>query len=79
MFTYKENSSLQRCFVVVDVFLGCKNVFLATNPTETSPQSTPNVIGPDQAVEFGAGTGHLGLLLAHLRPDISMVLVEVEI
>lgn len=29
-----------------------------------------------QAVEFGAGTGHLGLLLAHLRPDASVVLVE---
>jgi len=27
-------------------------------------------------VEFGAGTGHLGLLLAHLRPDAQVVLVE---
>ena len=29
-----------------------------------------------KAVEFGAGTGHLGLALAYLRPEASVVLVE---
>ncbi|CAK0898233.1 unnamed protein product [Prorocentrum cordatum] len=29
-----------------------------------------------RVVEFGAGSGHLGVLLAHLRPDASVVLVE---
>lgn len=29
-----------------------------------------------RVVEFGAGTGHLGLLLAHLRSDVTVVLVE---
>ena len=31
-----------------------------------------------EVVEFGAGTGHLGLLVATLRPDVSVVLVEVR-
>jgi len=29
-------------------------------------------------VEFGAGSGHLGLLLAYLRPDTTVVLVETK-
>ena len=32
----------------------------------------------DHIVEFGAGQGHLGLLLAHLRPDCSVTLVEIK-
>merc|ERR1719336_1249285 len=31
-----------------------------------------------RVVEFGAGSGHLGLLLAHLRPDAWLVLVETK-
>jgi len=31
-----------------------------------------------RVVEFGSGSGHLGLLLAHLRPDAQVVLVEVK-
>merc|ERR1719195_27986 len=31
-----------------------------------------------QVVEFGAGSGHLGLILAHLRPDAHLVLVETK-
>ena len=42
----------------------------------TQPKRDPK---NGKAVEFGAGTGHLGLLLAHLRPEISMVLVEVRV
>lgn len=30
------------------------------------------------AVEFGAGSGHLGLLIAHLRPDCRVTLVELK-
>ncbi|KAL3918396.1 MAG: hypothetical protein SGPRY_006035, partial [Prymnesium sp.] len=29
-------------------------------------------------VECGAGQGHLGLLVAHLRPDLTVTLVEVK-
>lgn len=29
-------------------------------------------------VEFGAGSGHLGLLLAHLRPEVRVCLVEIK-
>ena len=32
--------------------------------------------GGDTIVDFGAGSGHLGLLLAWLRPDCHVVLVE---
>ena len=37
------------------------------------------VIQPgDRVVEFGAGQGHLGLLIAHARPDCHVTLVEVK-
>ena len=32
----------------------------------------------DHVVEFGAGSGHLGLLLATIRPDCSVTLVEIK-
>lgn len=36
-----------------------------------------DMMGPSaHVVEFGAGSGHLGILLAHLRPDANVVLVE---
>merc|ERR1712083_267208 len=31
-----------------------------------------------RVVEFGAGSGHLGILLAYLRPDCEVVLVETK-
>ncbi|CAE8641359.1 unnamed protein product, partial [Polarella glacialis] len=31
-----------------------------------------------RVVEFGAGSGHLGILLAYLRPDAQVVLVEMK-
>ena len=53
---------------------------LFLQPIQRKPPHSQHLMSsePFEAVEFGAGTGHLGLLLAHLRPDISMVLVEVE-
>ena len=32
----------------------------------------------DVCVEFGAGSGHLGLLVASLRPDVNVILVELK-
>ena len=32
----------------------------------------------DTCVEFGAGRGHLGLLIAHLRPEVHVILVEIK-
>ena len=32
----------------------------------------------DHCIEFGAGQGHLGLLIAQARPDVSVTLVEVK-
>ena len=32
----------------------------------------------DRCVEFGAGQGHLGLLVARARPDVRVTLVEIK-
>jgi len=38
-----------------------------------------NLMEPgDNAVEFGAGSGHLGLLIASSRPDCTVTLVEIK-
>eukprot|EP00397_Hematodinium_sp_SG-2012_P009384 GEMP01009468.1.p1 GENE.GEMP01009468.1~~GEMP01009468.1.p1 ORF type:complete len:275 (-),score=57.05 GEMP01009468.1:2503-3327(-) len=38
----------------------------------------PFLLPGDRCVDFGCGTGHYGLMVAYLRPDVSVVLVERE-
>ena len=44
----------------------------------TAAYATRLLRAGDRVVEFGAGQGHLGLLIAHLRPDVDVTLLEVK-